>query len=147
MVNKGKNGKINSNGIMPAVNLISEGTEIQGEVKSNGDIRIDGTVSGTIHSTSKVVIGTTGKVEGEVYCQSADILGIMDGTIHVKDILFLKSSARIEGDISTGKLVVESGAIFDGNCNMGKKESAINGEKLERKAGQQSGQKATATIQ
>lgn len=117
MAKTGKNG--NGNGFVPAVNLISEGTEIQGEIHSNDDIRIDGTLKGVVHSKSKVVIGSTGKVDGEVYCQSADVLGKLEGTVNVEDILFLKASARIEGDIKTGKLVVESGATFDGKCHMG----------------------------
>jgi cytoskeletal protein CcmA (bactofilin family) len=117
MAKQGKNG--NGNGIMPAVNLISEGTEIQGEIKSNDDIRIDGTLTGVIHSKSKVVIGSTGKVNGEIYCQSADVLGKLEGTVNAADILYLKTSAKIDGDIKTGKLVVESGATFNGKCHMG----------------------------
>lgn len=134
MAKQGKNG----NGIMPAVNLISEGTEIQGEVQSNDDIRIDGTLRGTIHSKAKVVVGSTGKVVGDIYCQSADVLGKTEGTVTVEDILYLKASAHIDGDIQTGKLVVESGAVFEGNCNMGgskeqhRKEHSIEPKQQEK---------------
>ena len=102
-----------------SINIISNGTIIEGEIKSNGDIRIDGTIRGSVTSKSKVVIGTTGIVEGDVYCQSADISGAIIGKTTVVEMLFLKSHSRINGDIHTGKLVVEVGASFTGNCNMG----------------------------
>ncbi len=116
----------NGNGYSPAVNLISEGTHIEGKINSNGDLRIDGSVTGVIRSKSKVVIGTTGKVIGEIYCDSADVLGYIEGSIEVKAILYLKSSAKIKGEIQTGKLVVESGAEFNGNCQMGTDKVNVN---------------------
>ncbi len=114
-----KDTRNNNNGFAPNVNLISQGTSILGEITSNSDIRIDGQLEGTIRSESKVVVGASGKVSGDIICASADILGHVDGTITCKDILFLKSTAHVEGDITTNKLVVESGAVFNGNCKMG----------------------------
>lgn len=102
-----------------SVNLIGAGTSIEGEVKSNGDIRIDGTVKGSVSSKSKVVIGSTGSVEGDINCQNADISGSIKGKTVCSELLFLKTSARIVGDITTGKLVVEAGAVFSGSCSMG----------------------------
>lgn len=119
-----------SNAIQPSVNMISEGTSIQGEIQSNGDIRIDGKLSGMVFSKSKVVIGASGEVEGDIRCQSADVLGKISGTIEVKEILYLKSSSNIQGDITTNKLVVESGAIFNGLCSMGNKEKVLHEEKF-----------------
>ena len=72
-----------------------------------------------VTSKSKVVIGATGIVEGDVHCQNADISGAVKGKTNVTEMLFLKSHSRINGDIHTGKLVVEVGASFTGNCNMG----------------------------
>ncbi|MBK8846358.1 MAG: polymer-forming cytoskeletal protein [Bacteroidetes bacterium] len=102
-----------------SINIIGAGTSIEGEVRSNGDLRIDGKISGSVYSKSKVVVGPTGIVEGDVHCQNADISGIVKGTSHVSDTIYLKATARISGDIVTGKLVVEVGANFTGNCNMG----------------------------
>jgi cytoskeletal protein CcmA (bactofilin family) len=102
-----------------AINIIGAGTVIEGEIKSNGDVRIDGTIRGSVTSKAKVVIGATGVVEGDVFCQSADISGAIKGKTTVSEMLFLKSNARINGDIHTGKLVVEVGASFTGNCSMG----------------------------
>ncbi len=70
-------------------------------------------------SKSKVVVGTTGQVHGDIFCQNADISGGVKGKMTVADMLFLKTTAKINGDIITGKLVVEVGASFTGSCNMG----------------------------
>ena len=92
---------------------------IEGDIRSNGDIRIDGSVFGHVYSKAKVVIGSTGTVEGDVNSQNADVSGTIKGKTNVSDLLFLKSSAKVIGDIITGKLVVEVGATFTGSCNMG----------------------------
>ena len=106
----------NGNG---SINIIGAGTVIEGEIKSNGDIRVDGTIKGSVSSKSKVVVGATGVIEGDVFCQNADISGAIMGKTTVAEMLFMKSQARINGDIQTGKLVVEVGASFTGNCSMG----------------------------
>ena len=122
-----KSQKFAKNGIgnyLPTVNTISEGTIIEGEIKSEADIRIDGKLKGVVNARAKVVIGNTGEIDGDIYCNSADVMGKISGTIEAKDILYLKSSARINGDIKTVKMVVESGALFNGNCTMGEKAQA-----------------------
>ena len=112
------------------VNIIGAGTVIEGEIKSNGDLRVDGKIIGSVTSKAKVVIGNTGLVEGDVNCQNADISGSVKGKTMVNETLFLKSTAKVNGDIVTGKLVVEVGASFTGNCNMGNiKEMSSYGEK------------------
>lgn len=100
------------------INLISNGTDITGDIASNGDIRIDGTVTGTLNIKGKVVIGPTGKIKGEVICKNSEISGVIEGRITVNQLLNLKSSCRIIGDISTSKLSIEPGAKFSGNCKM-----------------------------
>ena len=114
-----------------SVNIIGHGTVIEGEVSSNGDIRIDGTVKGSVTTKAKLVIGSSGNVEGDVFCQNADISGAIKGKATVGEMLFLKANGRINGDINTGKLVVEVGASFTGNCNMGPsiKEIKQHGER------------------
>jgi len=102
-----------------SINLIGTGTAIEGDLKSSGDVRVDGNVYGSIQTKAKAVIGSTGVVEGDINSQNADISGTIKGKITVTDLLFLKSTARVSGDIITGKLVVEVGASFTGSCNMG----------------------------
>jgi len=102
-----------------SVNLIGTGTKIKGNIQSEGDIRIDGTLIGTIKSKGKVVVGSTGTVEGEITCENADISGTVKIKITVSDVLLLKPTAKLTGDIVTSKLAIESGATFSGTCSMG----------------------------
>ena len=111
-----------ANGVKPEasnINLIGAGTSIEGHVHSEGDIRIDGRVKGTVTSKSKVVLGATAVIDGDINCKNADISGKIKGKTSVNEMLYLNSTAVINGDISTGKLVVEVGATFSGSCNMG----------------------------
>ena len=105
-----------------AINIIGAGTVIEGEIKTESDIRIDGKVKGTITSKAKIVVGSTGIVDGDLVCDTADVSGKVFGKVEVTDLLFLKASGYLEGDIITGKLVVEGGARFTGSCKMGVKE-------------------------
>jgi cytoskeletal protein CcmA (bactofilin family) len=107
------------------INLISNGTDITGDIKSNGDIRIDGTLKGNLNTKGKVVIGTTGKVIGEVVCKNSEVSGSIEGKITVGQLLNLKASSKILGDIATSKLSIEPGAMFSGNCKMS--ENDYNG--------------------
>jgi len=100
------------------LNRIVEGTSIQGEIISESNIRIDGHVKGIITTKGRLVIGASGSVDGEIICQNADIEGTITGTLKVEDLLSLKSTAKIIGDIVTTKLAIESGAEFSGTCNM-----------------------------
>ncbi len=120
-----KNTKENSSGNSrqessgSSINLIGIGTVIEGDIRSNGDIRIDGTIHGNVYSKAKVVVGNTGLVEGNINCQNADVSGTVKGKSVVNELLFLKASSKMNGDIVTGKFVVEVGATFTGSCNMG----------------------------
>jgi len=100
-------------------NMIGSGTKIFGNIETNGDIRIDGEIEGNILSKGKVVVGSDGKVQGEVNCCNAEISGILEGRILVSELLSLKSSSKLFGDIETAKLTIEPGAIFTGKCQMG----------------------------
>ena len=101
-----------------AINLISNGTDITGDIKSNGDIRIDGSLTGSLNTKGKVVIGPTGKVSGEVVCKHSEVSGTVEGKLIVSQLLILKVSSKILGDIATSKLSIEPGARFTGNCKM-----------------------------
>ncbi len=100
------------------INLISSGTDITGDIKSNGDIRIDGSLTGSLNTKGKVVIGPTGKVNGEVICKNSEVSGVIEGKITVEQLLNLKASSKIFGDIATVKLSIEPGANFTGSCKM-----------------------------
>jgi cytoskeletal protein CcmA (bactofilin family) len=102
-----------------SVNLLGAGTTIEGDIKSTGDIRIDGTLIGSINTKGKVVIGQTGSIDGEIICQNADVSGSIKGKITVHELLSLKSTSKLSGDIITNKLAIEPGANFSGSCSMG----------------------------
>ncbi|MCU0378199.1 MAG: polymer-forming cytoskeletal protein [Bacteroidales bacterium] len=110
--------KMNETDNSTAVNLISQGTEITGDIKSAGDIRIDGVLNGNLNTKGKVVIGPTGRIKGEVECKNSEVSGTVDGKISVTQLLNLKASSKIIGTIITGKLSIEPGALFTGNCAM-----------------------------
>ena len=99
--------------------LISAGTTIKGDISSNSDLRIDGTIIGNINSNSKIVIGTSGVVEGDINGNHADIVGKTSGTIKVKELLQLRGECVVNGNIYAGKLQVEPSATFNGQCHMG----------------------------
>ena len=101
------------------INSIMEGTSIEGEIKSDSNIRVDGRVKGTVNARGRVIVGQTGIIEGEVICQSSDIEGTVIGKINCQDLLSLKATAKLQGDINTKKLAIEPGAVFTGNCSMG----------------------------
>lgn len=119
-----------------AINLISLGTDITGDIKSTGDIRIDGTLTGNLNTKGKVVIGPTGKVNGEVTCKNSEVSGTVEGKIIVSQLLILKASSKIYGDIATLKLSIEPGAIFSGNCKMSDNDNGGAGSGKPRTAEQ-----------
>lgn len=111
-----------------SLSVISTGTEIRGEVDCAGDLRIDGTVTGIISVRGKVVIGNSGRVDGEIQCKNGDISGYLKGKIQVTELLNLKSSAKVYGDVRTQRLGIEPGAIFTGTCQMGEPQTSLVAE-------------------
>ena len=109
--------------------MLGAGTTIKGDIQSNGDFRIDGTLLGSIQSKGKIVIGQTGNVEGEVVCKSADVSGKVNAQFTVSELLTLKATANISGDITTSKLSIEPGAKFSGTCNMSESNAGTRVEK------------------
>jgi len=102
-----------------AINMIGAGTTITGDIVSKGDIRVDGVLKGSINTQGKVVLGQEGTIEGDVVCINADVSGTINAKITVSQLLSLKSSANLNGDIVTNKLSIEPGATFTGSCSMG----------------------------
>jgi len=104
--------------VSASASLIGAGTTMKGDVTSNGDLRIDGTLVGNIFCSAKVVIGANGVVEGDINGQQADIMGKVTGTIKVKDLLQLKGGSHLNGNIQATKLQIEPTANFNGQCHM-----------------------------
>lgn len=102
--------------------LISAGTTLKGDISSNSDLRIDGTIIGNVTCSSKIVIGASGTVEGDITGNQADIVGKVSGNIKTKDLLQLRGDCVVKGNVHAGKLQVEPTAIFNGQCHMGNNE-------------------------
>ena len=102
------------------INMIAEGTEVEGTLRAKDDIRVSGRVKGALHVDGKAIIAQDGVVEGDIHANDADISGKVSGEIVVKGRLVLKATARVEGSISTSRLIMEEGAVFEGKCEMGK---------------------------
>jgi cytoskeletal protein CcmA (bactofilin family) len=130
--NMAKNGEFDSNN----VTTISTGTVVNGDITSEGDFRIVGKLIGSVNSKGKVVIGKTGQVEGNIHCQNADFSGSVIGNVIVENMLLLKASSNLKGDIKTEKLSIESGALFSGNCLMSNSNVKSSNEK--KQAGKES---------
>ena len=100
------------------VNIIANSTFFVGNINTSGDCRIDGNVKGNIHSKSKIIIGESGNVEGDIVCNTIDIEGIVKANIHAAEQLTLRSTANLTGNITVGRIAIEVGANFEGNCRM-----------------------------
>lgn len=118
-------------------NIVGKNTQITGEIISEGDFRIDGTLEGTIKTNGRVIIGESGFIKGKVECTNADIEGKFSGELVVSNTLTVKTSANINGDVVIGKLSVEPGASFNATCSM-------KGALKEMKNNEQKGKEKTA---
>ena len=114
-----KNDTMKKNDTNAAINMIGPGTIITGDIQSKGDIRVDGTLKGSVNTEGKVVLGSNGIIEGDVICRDADISGTVNAKITVSKLLSLKTTAKLNGDIITNKLSIEPGSTFTGSCSMG----------------------------
>jgi cytoskeletal protein CcmA (bactofilin family) len=124
---KTKSDTLGEETVSASASLIGAGTTMKGDITSNGDLRIDGSLVGNIHCSAKVVIGANGNVQGDISGQTADIMGKVTGTIKVKDLLLLKGGSTLNGNIQAAKLQIEPTANFNGECHMTPAVVAGNG--------------------
>jgi len=105
-------------------NILVVGTKIEGKISAGSDMRLDGELIGDLTCSGKLIIGPEGKVVGNIKCQNAVIEGVFEGNLEVAELLNIRETAKIQGDIITDKLIVQSGAIFNVTCKMGHQSSA-----------------------
>lgn len=118
MFNKDKNATSDKASLNSAT-LISKGTVLQGDVTSENDLRIDGTIHGNVFSKAKVVVGPSGFVEGNIEGIHADISGKLTGNVVVRETVQLRAQCQVEGNIQSASLQVDAGAVFNGQSQMG----------------------------
>ena len=109
---------------LQVINLIATGTKISGDLLSDGDIRIDGELIGNLETKGRLVIGASGRVEGDISCKSCEIAGTHKGKLLIAELLSLKASCAVTGEMVTGKLSIEPGAHFRGTCTMNDETSS-----------------------
>jgi len=127
--------------VLGKTNRIVEGTTIKGDIITQADFRLDGTLIGNFQSTGKIVIGPAGSVIGDIVCKNADIEGKFNGKIEIEEILSIKAGANIQGNVTCEKLAVEPGADFNATCsmkphvkNLVKNDGQNDGQKVEKKS-------------
>ena len=116
--------------ITSSSNTIAKGTILYGDIETHGNLRVEGKVEGNIKTKSKIVLGKSSEVIGNIKAQNAEVEGIVSGRLDVSDMLVLKTSSTIEGDITANKLIVEAGAKFNGGCKMGNVHALPKNEPL-----------------
>lgn len=117
-----------------AVNVIAQGTQMQGNMLTSSDCRIDGTLRGNIESKAKIIVGRSGVVEGNIKCANIEIEGSVKAeSLLVSELISLKATANLIGNIETGKIAIEPGAEFSGNCKMRNNRPAPQAPQPERK--------------
>lgn len=114
-----------------AVNLLSEGTVIVGDIKTKNDIRIDGILKGKIFTSGRLVVGNSAKIEGDIDCVDIDVQGVVLGNIVASGTVALKAPAKVIGNITSLVLSIEPGVFFNGSCQMTKKDNRENKEKVQ----------------
>lgn len=125
MFNKEKNASHSEKNFSNSATLISSGTSLKGDVKSENDLRIDGAIHGNVYSSSKIVVGPSGFVEGNIEGANADITGKVKGNIAVKELLQLRGESNVEGNIFAVKLQIDPTAMFNGKCQMGTQPASV----------------------
>lgn len=125
MFNKEKNSAYPEKSHSNSATLISSGTTLKGDVKSENDLRIDGTIHGNVYCSSKIIVGPSGFVEGNIEGANADITGKITGNITVKELLQLKGESNVNGNISATKLQIDPTAMFNGKCQMGAQPASV----------------------
>lgn len=98
--------------------IVGKGTEVKGDLKSSGTIRVDGRLEGTLHTTGDVIVGEGGVLVADVHASSILVAGEVQGQVKATARLEISSSGKIQGDVETPVLVVNEGGRLDGKCTM-----------------------------
>jgi cytoskeletal protein CcmA (bactofilin family) len=98
--------------------VIGKGSVIEGLLTVQSSLRVDGRVQGQVQASDSLVVGKDGEIEGEIKARNAIIGGRVKNRILATGKVVLEAHAVVHGEVKTGKLVIDEGAVFDGNCAM-----------------------------
>ncbi len=108
-----------------AETIVGHSVKIEGDLVSEGDIKVDGTVSGKIRTSKNLFVGPTAKIDADIESGSATVAGTIDGNLKINGLLVILQTGRIVGDINCRQLAIEEGAYFAGNCTMSDKGKSV----------------------
>ena len=117
--------KAESHNMAESNTIVGRGTSLEGHIESADNLRVEGKLVGTIRTKSKIVLGASAVIEGDIFATNAEIQGTVKGKIEVSELLILGEGCKVKGDIVTNKLEVRDGASFNGDCSMGVKTKEI----------------------
>jgi len=123
--------KNSSAGDSSQLNFIGGGTSVEGNLETNGSLRIDGRVKGMVRSGDTLTIGASGEVEGEIFAKNAIVGGTIRGNVSVKEKLILEATSKLIGNLKANKLIIDEGAAFNGKSQMGGNFGSPAGKKPE----------------
>lgn len=107
---------------MNADTVVGPSVKIQGDLNSEGNIKIEGQVTGKVKTTQNVYVSESAQIVADVIAGTCTIAGEVQGNVKVSSTLILLGTAKLTGDINCAVLRVEDGAIFSGKCSMGNSE-------------------------
>jgi len=108
------------------ISIIGPGMKVVGDCTTDGTIRIEGVVHGSVQAGKAVVLGKDGRVVGDVSTQDAVIAGAVEGSVTAMSRLELQASCRIDGEVRTPRLQLEEGAVLNGSVDMAPLEDRAN---------------------
>lgn len=103
------------------MNIISAGSIVEGKIKNQGSIRIDGKLIGDVVASESIAIGLSGEIEGNVSAKNVTVGGRIKGTINASEKIVFESKSVVKADIRAARLVIDEGSIFDGKVTMAEK--------------------------
>ena len=107
----------------PSLTIIAPGTRVVGEVASDGVVKIEGTIVGTVKAEHQVLVSRGGVVEGDIDTKEAVLGGEVKGGVVAERRVEVQSGSVVSGDIVTERLIVQEGGEVNGNVRMGKSEA------------------------
>ena len=99
--------------------FMDEGTEFNGELRFRDTFRVDGRVKGKIVSDNTLIVGETGHVEADIDCGVVSIRGSVSGRVQGRQKIELLAGSKVQATLVSPRLVIEEGAFFQGECDMG----------------------------
>jgi cytoskeletal protein CcmA (bactofilin family) len=106
------------------LNFIGKGTIIDGNIKTESSIRVDGAIKGKLICKNTVTVGDEGRIEGDIQAVNAIIGGKIKGKIIVSEKLVLESRSSLVGELKAKKLIIDEGSVFEGTSDMGVSQAA-----------------------